>query len=150
VQSVGLFYPIKQCTVWTLSHYLLTSCFADRAYQYNFFYFKPRVTQDTWHIITPQSRDQQVILHCPNTKNKITNCRRRPANISLMKPTWFTFHSVYWESRSNVTVTANSHYTHAIYQNAVCAASPEVEQIVLETCRGSWFSINVGFIIMVT
>jgi hypothetical protein len=27
--------------------------------------------------------------------------------------------------------------------NAVCAASPEYEQVRLETCRGPWFSINL-------
>jgi hypothetical protein len=36
----------------------------------------------------------------------------------------------------------NWHYTHALYQKAVCVAPPEDEQVMLETCRGTWFSIN--------
>jgi hypothetical protein len=59
--------------------------------------------------------------------------------------------------------TANWHYAHAIYQmpslqschsqltlyarnipNAVCAAAPEDEQVMLETCRGPWFSIKLN------
>jgi hypothetical protein len=32
--------------------------------------------------------------------------------------------------------------THAIYQNDVCAAQPADEQVMPETCRGSWFSIS--------
>jgi hypothetical protein len=31
---------------------------------------------------------------------------------------------------------------HAIYQMCFCAAPPEDEQVILETCKGSWFSIN--------
>jgi hypothetical protein len=39
--------------------------------------------------------------------------------------------------------TVNWHYTHAIrIPTAVCAAIPEDEQVMLEACRGSWFSIN--------
>jgi hypothetical protein len=37
--------------------------------------------------------------------------------------------------------TASWHNTHTIYQ-VFCVAPPEDEQVVLETCRGPWFSIN--------
>jgi hypothetical protein len=42
-----------------------------------------------------------------------------------MKSTWCTFYSIYWESR------ASTSFEH-----------PEDEQVMLETCRGPWFSIN--------
>jgi hypothetical protein len=89
-----------------------------------------------------------------------------------MKPTWCTFHSIYWESRASTCfrhyflilrrrntngiwyiacarlqfhrnrATANWH-SHAIYQMPFFAESPEDEQLMLETCRDSWFSIKL-------
>jgi hypothetical protein len=95
--------------------------------------------------------------------------------ISIMKPTWCTFHSAYWESRAStcfehylftlrkrcsrkgiwyvycvrvcmVAVSLQSWHSQLTYArnipNAFCGAHPEDERVVLETCRGSWFSIS--------
>jgi hypothetical protein len=89
-----------------------------------------------------------------------------------MKPTWCTFHSIYWESMASTWFRALLahpqevlHKRHLVYcvrimsvgcgkvavhckratanwPNVVCVAPPEDEQVMLETCRGSWFSIN--------
>jgi hypothetical protein len=67
--------------------------------------------------------------------------------IKIMKPTWCTFHSIYWEPRaftcferylwhSQLTLYAR------IIPSAVCVAPPEDEPVMLETWRGPWFSIN--------
>jgi hypothetical protein len=89
--------------------------------------------------------------------------------ISIMKPTWCTCHSIYWESRAStrfehyllilrrrctngtwyiacvhcnrVTALQLTLYARNI-PNAVCVAPPEDEQVMLETRRGPWFSIN--------
>jgi hypothetical protein len=37
----------------------------------------------------------------------------------------------------------NGHYTHAIYQTPFVLAPHEDEQVMLETCRGPRFSINL-------
>jgi hypothetical protein len=93
--------------------------------------------------------------------------------ISIMKPTWYTFHSVYWESRAStcfehyllilrrrvtngtsyvayiaaVAVSLQSwHSQLTLYArniwSGVCVAPPDDWQVMLETCRGPWFSIN--------
>jgi hypothetical protein len=80
-------------------------------------------------------------------------------HISMMKQTWCTFHSVYWESKAatcfehcllilrrrseNTTVQHNqlTLYVRSV-PNAVCLTPPEDEQVMLETCRSLWFSIN--------
>jgi hypothetical protein len=71
--------------------------------------------------------------------------------LSIMKPTWCTFSLIclrlndLYIFRALLAImhdTANWHYTHAIYHSAVCGASPDGEQVTLETCRGPWFSIN--------
>jgi hypothetical protein len=41
-----------------------------------------------------------------------------------------------------VVQPCHSQHTHAIYQVPFSAASPEDEHVMLETCRGPWFSIN--------
>jgi hypothetical protein len=93
---------------------------------------------------------------------------RASDSFSMMKPTWCTSHSIYWESRAS---SCFEHYLFilrsrctngigilraysvswlwhqlALYtrniQSAVCVAPPEDEQAMLETCRGSWFLIN--------
>jgi hypothetical protein len=70
-----------------------------------------------------------------------------PEDFSIMKPMWCTFHSIYWESKAVAWLQklqlCHSHltYAHSI-PNAVCSASTEDEQVMLETCRGLWFSIN--------
>jgi hypothetical protein len=72
--------------------------------------------------------------------------------------TWCTFHSIYWESgvsicfehyllilRKRCTLqSCHSQltlYAHNI-PSAVCAAPTEDEEVMLETCRCSWFSMN--------
>jgi hypothetical protein len=92
--------------------------------------------------------------------------------ISIMKSTWSNFHSIYWDSRAatgfehymlflrrcctNGTwyiacvlchlAVARCHSQLTLYAwnipNAVCVAPPENEQVMLETCRGSWCYIN--------
>jgi hypothetical protein len=74
-------------------------------------------------------------------------------NISIMKPTWCTFHLIYRESKASTCfehylrilrrrcATANWLYAHNI-PNVVCSAPPVDEQVMLETCRGLWFSIH--------
>jgi hypothetical protein len=71
--------------------------------------------------------------------------------ISVMKPTWWTFHSIYWESKASICfehylLILRSHSQLTLYAcnipSAVCAAPPEDEQVTLETCTGPWFSIN--------
>jgi hypothetical protein len=89
-----------------------------------------------------------------------------------MKPTWCTFHSIYWKSKASymfrallvhpqealnkrqlvycVCIVSVGWATIAVkltlyawnIPNAVCAALPEDDQVMLETCRGPWFSIN--------
>jgi hypothetical protein len=91
-----------------------------------------------------------------------------------MKPTWCTFHSIYWESKVSTcfehyllilrrrctnfiwyivscfcTVAVSLQPCHSqltLYArntpNAFCAAPPEDEQVMLETCRGLRFPIN--------
>jgi hypothetical protein len=88
-------------------------------------------------------------------------------HVSIMKPTWCTFLSIDWESRA---FTCFEHYLLILrrcYTNgawyiacvqpwhsqltlyarnipsAVCWKPPEDEQAMLDTCRGSWFSINL-------
>jgi hypothetical protein len=58
--------------------------------------------------------------------------------MSLMKPTWCC---------ATVAVKLQSwHSQLTLYArnipSAVCEAPPEDEQVMLETCRGPWFSIN--------
>jgi hypothetical protein len=91
--------------------------------------------------------------------------------ISITKSTWCTFHPIYWESRVSTCFEHYSggapqtsfcimsvdcgtlavklqpcHSRLTVYArnipNAVCGAPPEVEKIMLEACRGPWFSIN--------
>jgi hypothetical protein len=87
--------------------------------------------------------------------------------ISKMKPTWCTFRSIYWESKAStcfehyllilrrcctngcgtVAVSLQSwHSQLTLYArnipNAFSGAPPEDEQVILETCRSLWFSIN--------
>jgi hypothetical protein len=77
-----------------------------------------------------------------------------------MKPTWCTFHSVYWVSRASTCfehylLIFRRRYTNGIWYIAwvcqltvawlqwnVCVALPEDEQVMFEKCRGPWFSIN--------
>jgi hypothetical protein len=67
----------------------------------------------------------------------LTFADRASYYISIMKQTWCTFHSVKLQSwHTQLTL-----YTRNI-PNDVCVAPPEDEQIMLETCRGPWFSIN--------
>jgi hypothetical protein len=62
-----------------------------------------------------------------------------------MEPSCCTFHSIYWESRTSACF---EHYllilrTHARnIPSAVCATPPEDEQVMFETCIGSWLSVN--------
>jgi hypothetical protein len=77
--------------------------------------------------------------------------------LSIMKQTWCTFHSDYWESRYSTCFerylfslrtrcTNGTLYIACLYarniQSAVCVVPPEYEQVMLETCRESRFSIN--------
>jgi hypothetical protein len=91
--------------------------------------------------------------------------------VSIMNPAGCTFHSVYWESTASTCfehylLILRWRYTKALgilracyvswlrqgqsqltfyarnIPNAVCVAPPEDEQVMLETCRDSWFSIN--------
>jgi hypothetical protein len=92
--------------------------------------------------------------------------------ISIMKPTWCTFFSIYWESRASTCfehylLILRKRYTNGFryidcgtvvvsllpchsqlilyacnIPNAVCVTPPEDEQVMLETCRGHWFSVN--------
>jgi hypothetical protein len=94
--------------------------------------------------------------------------------ISIMKPTWCTFHSTFENQRplpvSSITCSSSGSATQTAFgilhaynvswlcygcschgqltlyacniPNAVCVTPPEDEQILLETCRGLWFSIN--------
>jgi hypothetical protein len=94
----------------------------------------------------------------PLSKWREYNVRR----LSIMKPTWCTFHSIYWESRAS---TCFEHYSlilrrryttalgimracnvswqcHDCSETAIVALPSEDEQVMLETCRDSWFSIN--------
>jgi hypothetical protein len=80
-----------------------------------------------------------------------------------MIPTWCTFNLVYWESSGSTRfehylLILRRRYTNGIwyiacvcqlavarlqwYANAVYLAPPQDEQVMLETCRGPWFSIN--------
>jgi hypothetical protein len=72
---------------------------------------------------------------------------------SIMKPTWCTFHSVYWESRAS---TCFKHYLLIFRRSCTngtwlyprnvpyefSEAPPEDEKVMLEICRGLWYSIN--------
>jgi hypothetical protein len=72
-----------------------------------------------------------------------------------MKQTWCTFHSIYWESRASTwfehyllnlrrrwTIMAQPTDIRTQYTKCRLLASPEDEQVMLETCRGPWFSVN--------
>jgi hypothetical protein len=85
----------------------------------------------------------------------------------IIKQTKCTFHSTYWESKVSTcfeyyliilrsSCTSGISYIAVKLQpchrqltlharnipNAVCAGPPEDEHVMLETCRGLWFSIN--------
>jgi hypothetical protein len=77
-----------------------------------------------------------------------------PSCISIMKTTWWTFRSIDWESSASICfehylLILRRRYTNRIgilnarnIPSAVGVAPPEYEQVMLETCRGPWFSIN--------
>jgi hypothetical protein len=70
-----------------------------------------------------------------------------------MNPTWRTFYSICWESRASTCFEQylrifGRRYTNGIWYacnipNSICAVPPEDKQVMLETCRGLWFSINL-------
>jgi hypothetical protein len=69
-----------------------------------------------------------------------------------MKPTWCTFHLIYWESRTSTCfehylLILRKRYTNDTWYIAcvlcqLTATPPEDEQVMLETCRDPWFLIN--------
>jgi hypothetical protein len=90
--------------------------------------------------------------------------------VSIMKPTWCTFHSFYWESRASTCfdyylLILRRCYTNGIWchdcgftaivaqptdnkrtqytkRHLACAGPPEDKQVMLETYTSPWFSIH--------
>jgi hypothetical protein len=104
-----------------------------RFLEYNFFY---NVTTIWFISVFRRTKTSPQHYRKPCLAGKAEVTINYSHSISIMKPTWRAFIQ-FIENQGPQLIL----YVRNIL-NAVCVAPPKDEQVMLETCRGPWFSIN--------